>query len=72
MADGVPTFETFTPFGFVADWTFLFCLVHTTKIPILLGIGALGTTLLDSLTDGVKCGTGESEASLSLGASHLG
>tara|TARA_R110000803_G_scaffold162828_1_gene226510 strand:+ start:581 stop:721 length:141 start_codon:yes stop_codon:yes gene_type:complete len=46
--------------------------MHPTKIPIPFAVDATVTTLLDTLADGVKCGTGEPEASLSLGASHLG
>ena len=49
VADSVTTFEFFAPLGVVTDWALLFCLVHSTKIPILLGIDALGTALLDSL-----------------------
>jgi hypothetical protein len=50
----VTTFEFFTPLGVIADWALLFCLVYSTKIPILLGVITLGTTLLDSLAYGIR------------------
>jgi hypothetical protein len=52
VADDMPTVETFTPFGFVADWAFFFGLMHPTKIPIFLAVGAAVSTLFDSLADG--------------------
>jgi hypothetical protein len=62
------TLELFATFGVVADWALLLLGMHPAKIPILLPVGAAVSTLLDTLAGGV--GTGESEASLSLGASH--
>ena len=52
VADSVTTFEFFTPLGVVADWTLLFALMYSTKIPILLGVVTLGSAFLDSLADG--------------------
>lgn len=67
------TLELFATFGVVADWALLLLGMHPAKIPILLPVGAAVSTLLDTLADRVNCsavGTGESETSLSLGASH--
>ena len=61
--------ELFTTLGVVADWALLFGQMHPAKIPILFAVGTAVTTLLDTLAGRVKCGTGESEGSLSLGAS---
>ena len=63
------TFELFATLGVVADWAFLLLGMHPAKIPILLPVGATVSTLLDTLADWVN--SRESEASLSLGASHL-
>tara|TARA_R110000803_G_scaffold189317_2_gene251791 strand:- start:593 stop:874 length:282 start_codon:yes stop_codon:yes gene_type:complete len=48
----VSTLELFATLGVVADWTLLFGLMHPTKIPILLAVGAAVSTLFDSLADG--------------------
>ena len=54
VADSVTTFEFFTPLGVVADWTLLFALMYSTKIPILLGVVTLGSAFLDSLAYGIR------------------